>query len=146
MVNYNCSDIINFLENKPHLRIENEKNHYTKISLNRNTESWIFDFVESKLSSKYKIKDDFRGLKYTKGDFMALHKDGDYSYAHLSGGILLNDDYEGGEFIIEGIPLDVPIGEVFTFGRNELHEIKPIKSGVRYSLHFHVMLKEPNLF
>lgn len=145
MENFNCSDIIKFIENKTHLRIENEKNHYTKISLNRNTESWIFDFVESKLLSKYKIKNIFRALKYTKGDFMALHKDGDYGHAHLSGGILLNDDYEGGDFIIEGKKLEIPIGEVFTFGRNELHEVKPIKSGVRYSLHFHVMLRERNL-
>ena len=77
---------------------------------------------------------------------MSLHKDGDYARAYLSGGILLNNDYTGGEFIIEGTPLDIPIGEVFTFGRNDLHEVKPIKSGVRYSLHFHIMLKEPNLF
>jgi predicted 2-oxoglutarate/Fe(II)-dependent dioxygenase YbiX len=77
---------------------------------------------------------------------MSLHKDGDYSQAYLSGGILLNDDYDGGEFIIEGTPLDIPIGEVFTFGRDKLHEVKPIKSGVRYSLHFHIMLREPNLF
>lgn len=141
----NCTDIIKFLEKKNHLRIENQKNHYTKISLNKNTETWIFDFVESKLSSQYTIKEDFRGLKYTKGDFMSLHKDGDYSHAYLSGGMLLNDDYDGGEFIIEGTPLDISIGEVFTFGRNELHEVKPIKSGVRYSLHFHVMLRIPNI-
>jgi predicted 2-oxoglutarate/Fe(II)-dependent dioxygenase YbiX len=142
----NCTDIINFIEDKTHLRIENDKNHYTKISLNRNTESWLFDFVESKLESHYTIKEYFRGLKYTEGDFMSLHKDGDYSQAYLSGGILLNDDYDGGEFIIEGTPLDIPIGEVFTFGRDKLHEVKPIKSGVRYSLHFHIMLREPNLF
>ena len=142
MINPNCKDIIEYLDKKEHFRIENETTNYTRIVLERKKESWLFDFIESKLSPKYKIKDRFRGLIYKKGDFMSLHKDGDYDHAYLSGGMLLNDDYEGGEYIIEGNKLNVPIGEVFDFSRNELHEIKPIKSGIRYSLHFHIMLRD----
>tara|TARA_B110000208_G_scaffold104282_1_gene129500 strand:+ start:38 stop:478 length:441 start_codon:yes stop_codon:yes gene_type:complete len=144
MENFNCKDIITFLESKPHFRVENEGNQFNHISLIRSEESWIFDLVESKLSPKYKLTDNFRGLKYTEGDFMSLHTDGQYSHAYLSGGILLNNDYIGGKFILEETPLDVSNGEVFTFSRNALHEITPIESGIRYSLHFHIALRELN--
>ena len=127
MENFDCKDIITFLESKPHFRVENEGNQFNHISLIRSEESWIFDLVESKLSPKYKLTDNFRGLKYTEGDFMTLHTDGQYSHAYLSGGIL-----------------DVSNGEVFTFSRNALHEITPIESGIRYSLHFHIALRELN--
>ncbi len=142
MINPNCKDIIEYLDNKKQTRIKNKTTNFTFILLERKKESWLFNFIESKLSPKYRIKDICRGLIYKKGDFMSLHKDGDYDNAYLSGGMLLNDDYEGGEYIIEGNKLKAPICEVFTFGRNELHEITPIKSGIRYSLHFHVMLRE----
>ena len=59
-----------------------------------------------------------------------------------SGGYLLNDDYEGGEFILDGETLDKEIGELFTFKRDVPHEVLPVTKGVRLSLHFSVREKK----
>lgn len=48
----------------------------------------------------------------------------------------LNDDYEGGEFMMFGNQqVDMPAGSVLIFPSNFMypHEVKPVKSGVRYS-------------
>lgn len=48
----------------------------------------------------------------------------------------LNDDYEGGEFVMwEDEVIKMPAGSVVVFPSNFLypHEVKPVKSGVRYS-------------
>lgn len=48
----------------------------------------------------------------------------------------LNEEYEGGEFVMfEDKIIDMPAGSVLVFPSNFLypHEVKPIKSGVRYS-------------
>ena len=146
MINFNCKDIIEYLDSKEHIPSDTKRyGTKTGIILDRTKDGWLFDLIESQLSPEYKIKDVFRGLIYKKGDYMSLHKDADFDDAYLSGGILLNEEYEGGEFIIEGKTLKVPIGELFTFGRHQEHEIKPIKSGIRYSLHFHIMLRESSI-
>jgi predicted 2-oxoglutarate/Fe(II)-dependent dioxygenase YbiX len=48
----------------------------------------------------------------------------------------LNDDYEGGELVMwEDQVIDLPAGAVMVFPSNFLypHEVRPVKSGVRYS-------------
>lgn len=47
----------------------------------------------------------------------------------------LNNDYEGGEFILCGEHVELKAGQVLVFPSNFLypHEVKPVKSGVRYS-------------
>lgn len=48
----------------------------------------------------------------------------------------LNDDYEGGEFLMFGDQkVEMPTGSVLVFPSNFMypHEVKPVKSGVRYS-------------
>lgn len=49
---------------------------------------------------------------------------------------VLNDDYEGGEFLMFGDEqIDLPAGSIVVFPSNFMfpHEVKPVKSGVRYS-------------
>lgn len=49
---------------------------------------------------------------------------------------VLNDDYEGGEFIMfDGYEIHLPAGSVVVFPSNFMfpHEVKPVKSGTRYS-------------
>lgn len=49
---------------------------------------------------------------------------------------VLNDDYEGGEFLLFGDKIiDIPVGSVMVFPSNFLypHEVKPVTSGTRYS-------------
>jgi predicted 2-oxoglutarate/Fe(II)-dependent dioxygenase YbiX len=47
----------------------------------------------------------------------------------------LNEGYEGGELILCGEKIDLREGDVIVFPSNFLypHEVKPVKSGVRYS-------------
>lgn len=47
----------------------------------------------------------------------------------------LNEDYEGGEFMLCGEKIELKTGDVIVFPSNFLypHEVKPVKSGVRYS-------------
>jgi predicted 2-oxoglutarate/Fe(II)-dependent dioxygenase YbiX len=48
----------------------------------------------------------------------------------------LNKDYTGGEFIMwEDEVIDIPVGAIAVFPSNFLfpHEVRPVKSGVRYS-------------
>jgi predicted 2-oxoglutarate/Fe(II)-dependent dioxygenase YbiX len=48
---------------------------------------------------------------------------------------VLNEDYEGGEFMLCGERIELKTGDVIVFPSNFLypHEVKPVKSGVRYS-------------
>lgn len=47
----------------------------------------------------------------------------------------LNNDYDGGEFMLCGEQIEFKAGEVLVFPSNFLypHEVKPVKSGIRYS-------------
>ena len=76
-------------------------------------------------------------LIYKKGDFFGEHYDtSTYGSGILSGNYLLNDEYKGGNFILDGKKLEVGVGELFTYGREILHEVTEVTDGVRYSLHF----------
>ena len=76
---------------------------------------------------------------YKKGDFITEHCDASsYGTGILSGGYLLNDEYKGGNFILDGKKLEVGVGEVFTYGRDVLHEVTEVIEGIRYSLHFFI--------
>ena len=112
-----------------------------------------FDFVKKLINQKlkqidenYEVSEFITLLKYEKGDFFNLHIDASsYSSTEsntiLSAGCLLNDDYSGGNFIINSKILNVGIGKLFTFGRTEPHEITKITDGVRLSLHFAINTK-----
>jgi len=120
-----------------------KKNIWFKINKTKEFD-FVKDIIQSeikKINSKYIISDWITFLIYEKGDFFAEHSDGP-SYSSkdnktiLSAGYLLNTDYEGGDFIINGKKLNVNVGELFYFGRDVLHEVTEVKSGIRYSLHF----------
>ncbi len=112
--------------------------------------SFIKEIIYNDLKNvdkSYKCSEWITLLIYEKGDFFGLHKD-DYLETKdrtvFSGGYLLNDDYEGGEFIIDGKKLEAGVGELFMFDRKYEHEIKPLKNGMRYSLHFGVQVEQHN--
>jgi len=107
-----------------------------------------FDFIKElinkdvkKIDETYEVSEFITLLKYEKGNFFREHTD-KVSYTStsantiLSAGYLLNDNYNGGNFIINSKKLNVGIGELFTFGRTEPHEVTDITDGVRLSIHF----------
>jgi predicted 2-oxoglutarate/Fe(II)-dependent dioxygenase YbiX len=81
--------------------------------------------------------------RYTSDTQMKLHCDHIHSlFDGVRKGIpvitilgALNKDYEGGELILCGEQIYLEAGDVIVFPSNFLypHEVKPVKSGVRYS-------------
>lgn len=91
----------------------------------------------------YQIENDFtfQFTEYQVNEYYNWHTDsGNTSNAKrkISIVILLNDDYEGGDLVLnvnenEKI-MDKKIGNLFLFDSNILHKVTPINFGIRYSL------------
>ena len=87
--------------------------------------------------------EDVQITKYNVGDFYNYHTDGNGVTTNdegltrkLSMSIILNDDYEGGEFEIWGdnMPIKYKTGTVILFPSYFVHKVNPITKGIRYSL------------
>jgi predicted 2-oxoglutarate/Fe(II)-dependent dioxygenase YbiX len=92
--------------------------------------------------------DTFQFTKYEKGDFFDWHADSndtvfkDRFYTIV---LQLNDDYENGDFqllINKEITLERGVGNLFIFPSEVVHRVKPITSGIRYSLVNWLKLKQ----
>ena len=87
---------------------------------------------------------DFRINRYKEGGFMKRHVDAIHhshgqktGYPHLTSLIFLNDDYEGGEFVLCGDKYIEKIqGSAIVFPSNFMypHEVKEVTEGKRYSV------------
>jgi len=90
------------------------------------------------------IHTDFRINRYGKGGFMNKHIDSihhshgqQYGYPHITALIFLNDDYEGGEFVICGDKYIEKIqGSAIVFPSSFMypHEVKEVTEGKRFSV------------
>lgn len=125
------------------------------------TDQWVFDHIwpwmqgaNEKAGWKYDIKamEDIQLTRYEPGDFYNFHSDGFGCHnvkapntgwcRKLSMSIFLNDDYEGGEFQfiklckgeMEIITQEHVAGSAVIFPSNIEHRVKPVYTGVRYSL------------
>ena len=87
----------------------------------------------------------FRLNHYTEGGFMRNHVDNiykshgqQYGYPHLTSLIFLNDNYEGGEFVMcdETYKPKIKQGSAIVFPSNFMfdHEVKKVTKGNRYSV------------
>ena len=87
---------------------------------------------------------DFRINRYGEGGFMKQHIDGIHhshgqkqGYPHLTSLIFLNDDFEGGEFVLCGDKYIEKIqGSAVVFPSNFMypHEVKEVTEGKRFSV------------
>ena len=86
---------------------------------------------------------DFRVNKYEKGGYMSLHCDNihhshgqQYGYPQASVLLFLNDDFEGGEFIVSELRLNINKGDAIIFPSNFMfpHEVKEVTKGTRWSI------------
>lgn len=128
---------------------------------------WLYDTIwpcmqkaNAEAGWKYDIQsaEDMQVTRYKEGDYFNLHKDGmnDHFSVYtennpiikdrvrkLSMTVLLNDDYEGGEFqfatyskqksIIE-TPKVNSRGSIIVFPSDVEHRVTPVTKGIRYSL------------
>ena len=104
----------------------------------------VNDYIS--VHDKIKSKDftDFRINRYGEGGFMKQHIDGIHhshgqkqGYPHLTSLIFLNDDFEGGEFVICGDKYIEKIqGSAVVFPSNFMypHEVKEVTEGKRFSI------------
>lgn len=87
-------------------------------------------------------------LKYEQGGYLPAHQDHGVSSRVLSVVMYLNNDYEGGEMVFpnSNVTIKPDPGSIVFFPSNFLyvHEVKPITSGVRYSMpHWYHNMKTP---
>ena len=102
---------------------------------------WLFDklkdFVETERNIQIRtIKKTIQFHKFTKGDWFGKHNDIRHGRIYAVG-VLLNDDFEGGDFNLYNpneIVLNRVIGNTYLFDVRIDHEITPILKGERYSL------------
>jgi len=132
------------------------------------TDQWIFDTIwpwmkgaNERAGWKYDISsaESMQITRYKKGGFYCFHKDGksdhlsvynqpDNKFKHgrvrkLSMTVLLNDNYEGGEFQFasynkEECEISTPefnkTGMIIVFPSDIEHRVAPVTKGIRYSL------------
>lgn len=115
-------------ESKGHINLFDETHELFNFVLNRFKKINV-----KKFSSAIKI------TKYTKGDYFLPHKDFQYyENGELSRTIVvqLSDDNEycGGNLIVETIVQNRNIGECITIKASQLHEVTQITRGDRYGL------------
>ena len=86
---------------------------------------------------------DFRLNKYSEGGFMSRHIDNihhshgqTYGYPQLTSLLMLNDDYEGGDFIVASNEFKTKKGSAIVFPSNFMfpHAVTKVKKGTRYSI------------
>ena len=103
----------------------------------------VSDYITENNKIKIQEYTHFRINCYETGGFMKEHIDNIHhshgqkqGYPHLTSLIFLNDDYEGGEFVLCGEPLDKDKGSAVVFPSNFMfpHEVKKVTSGIRYSI------------
>ena len=103
----------------------------------------VSDYITENNKIKIQEYTHFRINCYETGGFMKEHIDNIHhshgqktGYPHLTSLIFLNDDYEGGEFVLCREPLDKDKGSAVVFPSNFMfpHEVKKVTSGIRYSI------------
>ena len=114
----------------------NEKN---KVKQYRNTFTLNIKDITllNKLKSEFNIDklstpDNLEIVKWPKDSFMKLHYDDKDSLAFI---IYLNDDYIGGETVVDKIKVIPKTGKVIIFSNGKLeHCVNKIEEGTRYTL------------
>ena len=113
---------------------------YYNVYSNLNTQ-WIFDRLYEYLDVEKNLKinnplDVIHLHKYNEGNLFQKHRDIYYPNQVLDVGVCLNDDYEGGEFILFNPTETLPKkeGYIYSFKNTQYHEVTEIKKGTRYSL------------
>jgi hypothetical protein len=142
-----CEYIIRLSEKLPLIepyvsKSDKFKVNYTawKLILDNNSK-WIFDKVTQFFTyeTNLKIKKELSTLyihKYNVGQQFEKHNDTHYKTQIHNVGVCLNDDYEGGEFILYNPEKILPKrqGELYTFPSARFHEVKQIVNGERWSI------------
>jgi hypothetical protein len=154
MINFTkeeCKKIINLTRtiegNNRDINSENverprENISYTYYNIYKNEKvEWIFNRITNYLTHEKNIEvikpfDVIHLHKYLSGNKFERHSDIYYPNQVLNVGVCLNDDYDGGDFILYNPTHPIPkkAGLIYSFKNTTEHEVKEITKGIRYSL------------
>ena len=136
-----CKTIINL--NKSNSQSWEHRNRlYESLLIQYNSETmWLFDKLKLFFEDITEIKmpnlnKDIHYHIFKKDNYFGLHSD-NLANRVYSMGVLLNDNFEGGDFILydkDGVSLNKTIGNTYIFDVSIKHEITKIKDGERYSI------------
>tara|TARA_R110001599_G_C11988523_1_gene635725 strand:- start:144 stop:692 length:549 start_codon:yes stop_codon:yes gene_type:complete len=157
-----CKRIINLGKNKWESSLLNNFEEILKIRESKvvfTSEQWLYDIVFDYMYTANKnsgwnfevdAAEDMQITKYDVGGHYDFHPDGDglTTYKNIenkfldgktrkiSMTIVLNNDYEGGEFEFLGdeVILKEKAGTIIVFPSYKVHKVRPITKGIRYSL------------
>jgi hypothetical protein len=146
-----CSTIINLsleLEgstsdvNSKNVKKHRENISYTYYNIYKNKKvEWIFDRITDYLLYEQNIEvikpfDIIHLHKYLAGNKFNRHRDIYFPNQVLNVGVCLNDNYDGGDFILYNPTQLIPkkAGLIYSFKNTTEHEVKEITKGIRYSL------------
>lgn len=128
---FECDKFINFYKNNLHLVQETNNDlvyHFNGINITNTLD--YFSFTKQFAGQIYikKIRIQFVNNKVLTVEHPHGH---DIPFNFV---VFLNKEFEGGELIFENIKITPKIGQLIYFTGNELHSIKKVISGDRYSL------------
>lgn len=147
-----CTNIINSYKDKLEHRefyLQGKLVRKQKLFSEKDHTSEIFNsinkIIKVNLGEEYLLLRRVTILRYDEGDFFAEHSDGPGNRAnnkelpyHFYGGIELSnrEDFDGGEFFIKGQNVNFKKGRLFTHGYDDLHGVREVTRGTRWSIHF----------
>ena len=131
-----CDFVLSLKENSiGYSEIKNDTRDYSEWLVSSNQ----FDFILPKLL-KFGINSlpNGRIIKYNLGNYFAPHIDQYEKYRNRYKTLIvqLNDDYVGGELIVDNKIIKKVNGNCVLFDSKTIHSVSEIKSGIRYSLVF----------
>jgi PKHD-type hydroxylase len=154
-----CTYILNKCKNElilSNAMVYDNNHNISNAKTNRKSSvAWIDDleFLNDRLKDKLKTTFNINGMEvsglgsfqfteYKMGDYFGWHIDSNatiYKDRFASTVIQLNDDYTDGIFEIKNLNGDLvsienKIGSLYIFNSNLVHQVTPVKSGIRYSL------------
>lgn len=146
---YNPSEEINASD------LQDFKTVKLRFSKNRHSVKYTFpndeilkSFLVSKLAP-FKVKKipSVKLMVYKQGDFLPEHQDFskygvDIMFKTIISQLSDSNEYTGGDLIVEGKAVDRSLGHTLAISPTDLHEIKKVESGERWSLV--LFLKEEN--
>ena len=136
-----CKTIINLNKSKNQSWEHNDR-LYESLLIQYNSETmWLFDRLKSFFEEITEIKmtnlkKDIHYHIFKTSSYFGLHSD-DLENRMYSVGVLLNDNFEGGDFILydkDGLTLNKTIGNTYIFDVSIKHEVTKIMDGERYSI------------
>ena len=136
-----CSEIICSLPRQDNIS-QIEKYELTQIGVwhkNTITDQRIALPIDKSLEQKICKEILGEGFSSTGKMYITNYKQGQFCKRHIdptdvTAIILLNNDFSGGEFVLENLKIKLDVGDILVFDKRKHHSVMPITSGNRYAL------------